>query len=203
MEDLDQASQNPYYADCPTLPHGWLYIVVDIRDMGMSKIGLTANPYPIIRISQGKTYNPFLMLFTTYELSKCTYGVSQKELSDIERYLHGRAVFGGALKHLQSGRDSEWFYMNPDSAEAQVDAVLAKRGFSVDGKTLRTFSEGYDQFNDIVPERMRKIKTIFRPNPRQFLEMAINCGFHRQQFQQYYEYLLDFHSRDEVGKVYL
>ena len=203
MFDSDQASQNSHYASYPTLPYAWLYIVVDIRDMSMSKIGLTTNKDPLNRISQGKTYNPFLMLFTTYELSKCTYGVSQKELNDIEGYLHGRATFGGALKHLQTGRDSEWFYIDADEAETQVDLHLAKRGFAVDGKTLYTTYEGYHEYGDIVPERMKKIKTIVRPDPEEFYQLVISRGMKPQQFQEYYQYLMEYHSRDSVGKVYL
>ncbi|MBO1405385.1 hypothetical protein BVJ64_18160 [Vibrio cholerae] len=202
-EDYDQASENPYYALYPKIPNAWLYIVIDIRDLTMSKIGLTTNEHPMNRISQGKTYNPFLMLFATYELSKCTFGISLKELQDIEGYLHGRSTFGGAIKHLQSGRESEWFYTHPEEAEYQVDIHLAKRGFSVDGKTLYTVYEGYQQHGDIVIERMRKIKTIIRPNPEEFYLNAVNCGLQPEQFRPYYDYLLEYHSRDAIAKVYL
>lgn len=171
--------------------------------MSMSKIGLTTNQDPMTRISQGKTYNPFLMLFTAYELSKCTYGVSQKELNDIEGYLHGRATFGGALKHLQSGRESEWFYIHPDLAENQVDTLIAKRGFAVGGQYLYTCYEGYHQFGGIVPARMKQIKTIYRPYPKDFYQLAVSRGMNTEQFRHYYQYLEEFHSRDEAGKIYL
>ncbi|XDF80132.1 hypothetical protein AAFX60_017290 [Aliivibrio fischeri] len=203
MYDCDSASQNSYYAQFPRLCYGWVYIAIDIRDMGMSKIGLTSIQDPVVRISQGKTYNPFIMPFAAYELSKCTFGVSKEELGDMEANLHSRSGFGKPLQHLSSGRDSEWFYIDPDSAENQMDMYIAKRGFAVDRKYLYTYNSGYEKFGGIVPERMQKIKTIYRPEPQRFYNMAINRGLRFEQFRNYYDYLVNFHDRDDDGKIYL
>ena len=201
--DEDQAIENMHYSKFPSLDYGWLYIAIDIRDMSMSKIGLTTRDDPYQRISQGRTYNPFLRLFAVYELSRCTFGVSKEELSDIEKYIHNRSIFGEPLKHLDSNRDTEWFFLDPDSAEFQVDLLLMKRGFSVDGKSLYTYYEDVETYCDVVIDRMRKIKTIFRPSPSEFESKAQQCGMPFELYQQYYNYLVSFHQRDLSHKVYL
>lgn len=201
--DDEAADQNSYYSQYQPLENAWLYIAIDIRDMSMAKIGLTRRESPESRIAQGKTYNPFLTLFTSYELSKCTYGSSQKELNDIESYIHGRCIFGNAIKHLYTGRNSEWFPISPEKAEHQIDWILAKRGFAVDNKSLYTYNTEYEKFNYIAVERMKKIKKINRPNPYSFSEMAENGGIGYNLYAPYYEYLLEFYNRDADGKIYL
>jgi len=201
--DDDQAIENTHYTKFPTLKSGWLYIAIDIRHMNMSKIGLTTRENPSQRISQGRTYNPFLRLFAAYDLSQCTFGISKEELSDIEKYIHSRSVFGEPLKHIDSNRDSEWFFLDPDSAEYQVDSLLRKRGFSVDGKTLYTYYEGLETCGDIVIDRMKKIKTIYRPLPDEFNTQAERSGMPFELYQQYYNYLVSFHQREPIDKAYL
>ncbi|EPN3958437.1 hypothetical protein ACPUEJ_20070 [Vibrio tubiashii] len=199
----ESAEENEYYADYPKIENAWLYIAIDIRDMTTAKIGLTTNANPLKRLSQGKTYNPFLMMFTTYELSRCTFGISKEELSDIESYLHGKGTFGGAIRHLSSGRKSEWFHIHPDRAENQVDMLITKRGFSVDGEYLFATGVGYKKYGEIMPERMRKIKTIFRPIPKEFINKATSVGIKPDQYKNYVEFLEEFHARDPDGKIYL
>lgn len=201
--DDEESNQNPYYLEYPSLEFSWLYIAVDIRDMCMAKIGLTRRENPQQRISQGKTYNPFLVLFTTYELSKCTYGTSQQELNDIEGYIHRRSDLGMPIKHLYTERDSEWFYISPEDAEHQIDWILAKRGFSVDNKTLWSTCVTNEKFNGIAVDRMKKIKTIFRPYADEFVRVAESSRIPFELYQSYYDYLVQFHLRDNDGKVYL
>ncbi|EGQ8195907.1 GIY-YIG nuclease family protein [Vibrio parahaemolyticus] len=201
--DDEAASQNEYYAEFPTLPYAWIYIAIDIRDMRMSKIGLTRQRDPQKRLAQGKTYNPFLTLFAVYNLAETTYGISNKELRDIENYIQSRAVFGDALKHFHTGRHSEWFFLDPDEAEAQVDWMIAKRGFAVDGKYLYTHDEKDEKFNGISVERLKKIKTIFRPFPDDFSQVAAEAGMPTYLCKDYLSYLDEFHSRDADGQIYL
>ncbi|MBD8566194.1 GIY-YIG nuclease family protein [Oxalobacteraceae sp. CFBP 8763] len=204
-DDFDEpvATQNEHYAKFPSCEHAWLYIAIDIRDMSISKIGLTTKDSPINRIKEGRTYNPFLTLFTTYELSRCTFGVSLKELRDIERYIHRRSVFHPPIRHLYTGGESEWFYVPPDEAESMVDGLLAKRGFSVDGRYLYTMFEGPHNQGEMDIEQMKKIKKIYRPFPGDFVEAAECAGIKRKHYHGYIEYLRDFHSRPDVEKIYL
>ena len=205
IDDFDphNATQNSHYSSYPLLSFGWIYIAIDIRHINMVKIGITRQETPEQRVSQGKTYNPFLVLFATYELSKCTYGVSQEELNDIEGYIQCRSFLGGAIKHMRTERDSEWFICHPDEAESQIDWVLAKRGFSVDGKHLYDLYCGEDRLNGINVEKMKKIKKIYRPLPESFYYQADAAGIPFELFEGYYSYLEDFHSRDVIGKIYL
>jgi hypothetical protein len=202
-DDLDEpiAQQNEHYAAFEPAPFAWLYIAVDVRDMGMTKVGLTKKEAPSRRIAEGRTYNPFLTLFATYELSRCSFGVSAVELGDIESYIHKRLC--KPLKHLDSQRDSEWFYLHPEAVEGTIDWILAKRAFSVDGKQLYTFFDGPHNRHGLNIELMRKIKTIFRPQPMEFARKADDAGMEREQYQQYYEYLDEFHARSPADKVYL
>lgn len=199
----EKAEQNDYYAKYPLLLNAWIYIAIDIRHMKISKIGLTTVKHPIYRLSQGKTYNPFLKLFSTYELSKCTYGMSQKELNDIEKYIHRRSIFGSPINHLLSKKKSEWYLIDPEAAEMQVDWLFAKRGFSVDGYYLYTYFEGVETYGDVVIERMKKIKKIYRPNPNDFLTEIKRCNIPLDLVQNYYNYLVAFHKDDRVDKAYL
>ena len=199
----DKATQNEHYAKFPTLPNAWIYIAFDIRHMSLTKVGLTTNEDPKKRISQGITYNPFLKLFAVYELSRCTFGISQKELNDIEGYIQRRAIFGEPLKHLESKRKTEWFLMDPESVESQADWLFAKRGFSVDGYSLYTCSSEIETYHNVVIERMRKIKTIFRPLPDDFLKQMKKCNIPIELVKDYYEYLVEYHQRDASEKVYL
>ncbi|NIY94677.1 GIY-YIG nuclease family protein [Vibrio diazotrophicus] len=201
--DDEAASPNSHYAMYPPLEYAWLYIAIDIRDMDICKVGLTTRESPHQRVSQGKTYNPFLFLFASYELSKCTYGVSQKELDDIERYIHRRSIFGGAIKHLATGRDSEWFSIHPEEAERQIDWILAKRGFAVDGKVLWSNSQKDEKFNFIAVERMKKIKTVYRPEPWEMSEMFDRMEAPYTTLNQFYRFLREYHDRDADGKIFL
>ena len=203
----EKASQNPHYAHYPTIPNAWIYIAIDIRDMNMCKIGLTTKEDPLKRISEGRTYNPFLELFTTYQLSACTWGCSQKELNDIENYFHRRSTFGGAIKHVRTQRDSEWFFNDPEEAEHQIDWMLAKRGFSVRGWYLYEVytREDRDQekLNYINVDALKEIKTIFRPDPYEYQNKALAAGIKDYQFVDYFNFLVDFNRGDEIRKIYL
>lgn len=199
----EKSEQNEYYENYPVLSNAWIYVAIDIRHMNMSKVGLTTAEHPKKRLSQGTTYNPFLKLFSTYELSKCTYGMSQKELSDMEKYIHRRAVFGEPFNHLQSKRKTEWFLMEPESAETQIDWFLAKRGFSVDGYYLFTYFEGVETYNEVVIERMKKIKKIYRQHPKDFLSEIEQCNIPLDLVQDYYNYLNTFHKEDRADKAYI
>ncbi|WLH36086.1 hypothetical protein PSH79_02020 [Pseudomonas sp. FP2196] len=200
--DEEIAEQNDHYAAYPLSEHGWLYIVADIRDMSISKIGLTTKKTPEQRLAEGKTYNPFIVLFATYNLSKLTYGISKVELKDIEGYIHRRS-FADPVMHLYTGRNSEWFYMHPETAELEVDRMLAKRGFSVGGKYLYSSYEGDHNHNGIYASRMREIKTIYRPFPRDFEEMVADLGTPKIYYQSYLDYLKDYHLRSHRDKIYL
>lgn len=201
--DDEKASQNSYYAQFPASEYAWLYIVVDIRDMGLAKIGLTTRESPEKRVAQGKTYNPFLSLFTTYELSRCTFDTSKKELCDIESYIHGKSVFGDPVRHLSSSKNSEWFFIEPEEAEHQIDWILAKRGFAVDGKALWSASQKDVKYNSIAVDRMKKIKKIYRPFPDDFYRIAEASRIPFNLYKSYYSYLTDFHQRGADGKIYL
>jgi hypothetical protein len=201
-DDLD-AEENDFYSGYTPSEYAWIYIVIDIRDMNLSKIGLTTKKSPLARVSEGKTYNPFLMLFATYELSKCTYGVSSKELSDIERYIHDRFVFGNPIRHLYTRGKSEWFYIPPQHAESQIDWIIAKRNFSVDGKKLFTFYEGDHNHGGIHVPRMRKIKKIYRPLPDDFRATAEASGIDFHYYAEFYNFLIDYHAQSPAEKIYL
>ena len=200
--DEEFAEINDYYDEYPRSEFAWLYIAVDIRDMGISKIGLTTKKTPEQRLAEGKTYNPFIVLFATYELSKITNGISRFELGEIEGYIHRRS-FADPVLHLYTGRNSEWFYMHPDSAESEVDRMLAKRGFTVGGKRLYSFYEGDHNHNDIYVSRMKQIKKIYRPFPEDFNDMVENLGLPSKYYREYLDYLVDYHSRDFKDKAYL
>ncbi|HCZ8661477.1 TPA: GIY-YIG nuclease family protein [Citrobacter braakii] len=165
--------------------------------MNMCKIGLTTKEDPLKRINEGKTYNPFLELFATYQLSACTWGCSQQELNDIENYFHHRATFGGAIKHVRTQRDSEWFFNDPEEAEHQIDWMLAKRGFSVRGWSLYEIyiREDRDQekLNYVNVDALKEIKTIFRPEPYEYKSRALAAGLRDYQFADYFNFLFDFH----------
>lgn len=206
----EYTEQNPYYANFCRLPYAWLYIAIDIRDLTTCKIGLTSKAHPRMRLAEGKTYNPFLELYTIYELSATTWGCSREELQDIESYIHNRHIFGAALRFPESGRDTEWFRTTPDEAEWQIDYILAKRGFSVDQFTLYDTAERVyltpDQkfrINDIHFEAMKKIKTIFRPDPYTYSERACAAGMNYHEYKSYIEHLEKFHAGDWIHKIYL
>ncbi|WP_202934878.1 hypothetical protein [Vibrio navarrensis] len=190
----DEAHPNEYYQNEPTIDSAWLYIAIDIRDMRMVKVGLTTRENPHDRILNGRTYNPFVTLFAAYDLTKNTFGISKKELADMESRIHGRGAFGEPLRHLNSGRRSEWFFIDPDEAEFQIDVNLAKRGFSVDGYMLFTHQSGYEKYNDIAIWRMKRIKSVFKPKPLDFKELADSRGIPFEIYKPYYEYLVAFHG---------
>ncbi|MDD2033190.1 GIY-YIG nuclease family protein [Pseudomonas sp. E141] len=200
--DDEPAERSEYYAACPPSPHAWLYIAVDVRDMGIAKIGLTTKRTPEMRIAEGRTYNPFLVLFTTYDLARCTWGTSAKELADIERYIHRRAVFGTPIGHLATGRSSEWFRIHPEQAESIVDAMLAKRGFSVGERYLYSSYDGPDVFDQIRVSRMREIKTVYRPSLRAVIDDSINAGIPDEYYREYYNFLRAYHSRPQAERPY-
>lgn len=205
MDDESEfPTPNPVYADYPLKTHGWIYIAIDMRDLGLSKIGLTTKHNPIFRIAEGRTYNPFLTLFSTYELARCTFGISQQELSDIEGYIHRRgSAFGPPLKHLDSGRDSEWFNIRPDHAESQVDWILAKRGFSVANENLYELYENSNNRNGINIRAMRKIKKINRPFPDSVEYLAATAGYDTRLIRPYLSYLEEFHSPGHADQIWL
>lgn len=204
------SEQDDYYSQYPVLDHAWLYIAIDTRNLQICKIGLTSREHPKLRIRAGKTYNPFLELFAIYELSGTTWGCSKQELQDIEGYIHRRGVFGEALKYPGTLRESEWFPIHPEEAEWQIDWILAKRGFSVQGWTLYDTGErpNLDQeqckrLNQVHFEAMKEIKTIFRPTPDEYLCSALLSGMDERQIEGYLDYLYKFHSGDWITKRYL
>lgn len=195
---------NPAYAGCPVIKHGWIYIAVDMRDLSLSKIGLTTKQSPMLRIAEGRTYNPFLTLFTTYDLARCTFGISKRELCDIEGYIHRRgSEFGAPLKHFDSGRDSEWFNIRPDHAESGVDWILAKRGFSVDNERLNEFCDSENNRNGISIRAMRKIKKIYRPKPSSVEYIAVMAGYDEHQIRPYLSYLEEFYAPGHADQIWL
>jgi hypothetical protein len=194
---------NPVYEPYPTKEYGWIYIAIDMRDLRFSKVGLTTKEGPGRRIAEGRTYNPFLTLFTTYELARCTFGISQQELNDIEAYIHGRSAFGYALRHLDSGRDSEWFKIRPDHAEHQVDWILAKRGFSVDHEELFSYDENPNNRNGINVQAMRKIKNVHRPLPGDMQRLVQAAGYDANLIGPYLAYLEEFHALGHPDQVWL
>jgi hypothetical protein len=203
-DDNELQEINPAYERYPTKEHGWIYIAVDMRDLCLSKIGLTTKEEPSRRIAEGRTYNPFLALFTTYELARCTFGISQQELSDIEGYIHNRSIaLGCPLKHLDSGRDSEWFHTRPDHAESQVDWILARRGFSVDHENLYEMYESANYRDGINVRAMRKMKKIYRPLPGDMQHRAQSAGYDVRLIRPYLDYLAVFHTPGHRDQIWL
>lgn len=194
---------NPTYARYPRTKSGWVYVAIDMRDLCFSKIGLTTKEIPSIRIAEGRTYNPFLTLFTTYNLAACTSGISQRELNDIEGYIHRRNVFGHPLRHLHSGRDSEWFQVHPNHAESQVDWILAKRGFSVDNDHLYEVYENANNRHGINVKAMRKIKRIYRPCPEKMRDLVQLAGYDANLIRPYLDYLENFHNPGHPDQIWL
>lgn len=156
MDNQLTSTQNEHYLNYPPSMFAWIYIAIDIRDMSISKIGFTTKAAPQQRINEGKTYNPYLSLFTVYELSKCSWGTSKQELRDIESYIHRRMIFGSPIKYLYTGGNSERFDISPSDAEFQIDWILAKRGFSVNGQPLYTDRLIDPRLNNIDVEQMKK-----------------------------------------------
>lgn len=202
-DEQELLEPNPVYKDYPTKKHGWIYIAIDMRDLRFSKIGLTTEEAPARRVAQGRTYNPFITLFTTYELGRSTFGISQEELSAIEGNLHRRSVFGSPRKHLDSGRDSEWFPINPDDAEGQVDLVLAKRGFSVDHEHLYEVYDNPNNWHGLNLRAMRKIKKIYRPFPARMRQLAEDAGYSARLIRPYLDYLEEFYTAGHHGQIWL
>lgn len=198
------AEVNPAYGEYPTLLSGWIYIAIDMRDLRFSKIGLTTRETPEKRIADGRTYNPFLALFTTYELAKCTFGISVRELRDIEGYIHRRgSAFGPPLGHIISARDSEWFQIRADHAEMQVDWILAKRRFSVENEALYDVYEGPHSLNGINIETMRKIKKVYRPSVPDMRRRVNSAGYDASLIAPYLAYLEEFYSPGNPGQAWL
>jgi hypothetical protein len=195
---------NPDYASFPTIPSGWIYIAIDMRDLRFSKIGLTTKEAPSQRVAEGRTYNPFLALFTTYELAKCTFGISREELRDIEGNIHRRgSVFGPACRHMDSGRYSEWFNILPFNAESHVDWTLARRGFSVENEALYAVSDGSHSMNGIHIQTMRKIKRVFRPFASDVQRRVEHAGYDANLIAPYLSYLEEFHSFGHPDQIWL
>lgn len=195
---------NPAYAGQRPLAAGWIYIAVDMRDLRFTKIGLTTKDSPAQRISEGRTYNPFLTLFTTYELAKCTFGISAKELRDIEGYIHRRgSAFGPSLGHIASGRKSEWFRIRADNAERQVDWILAKRAFSVDREALYDVYDGPHSLNGVNIPTMRKIKSIYRPEARALAHNVMRAGYDADLIAPYLRYLEEFYRPGNPDQAWL
>lgn len=195
---------NPAYADFPTIQFGWIYIAVDMRDLCFSKIGLTTKQSPHRRVAEGRTYNPFITLFTTYELARCTFGISREELRDIESNIHGRgAVFGQPRRHIDSGIDSEWFNIFPSHAESQVDWTLARRGFSVDHEALYAISDDNQSKDGVHIQTMRKIKRVYRPLAADVRRRVESAGYDARLVAPYLTYLEQFHTPGHPDQVWL
>ena len=50
---------------------------------------------------------------------------------------------------------------------------------------------------------MKEIKTIYRPQAEDYKNRALLAGFKEYQFASYIKFLSDFHSGDEIRKIYL
>ncbi|WP_288357078.1 GIY-YIG nuclease family protein [uncultured Pseudomonas sp.] len=200
--DEEPAERNEHYSTYPSLESSWLYVVADTRDMQIAKIGLTTKKAAKQRLMEGKTFNPFIVLFATYDLSKTTWGVSQKELRDIEQYIHSRA-FGEPIPHISSGRDSEWFYMSPEEAENRIDQNLAKRAFSVNNRYLYSNYDGDHSHRGLYIERMRQIKKLHHPDPYSFARWAEKMNYPEELYKGYLEYIHEYFLRDPKNRPYL
>ncbi|MDR6680188.1 GIY-YIG nuclease family protein [Pseudomonas oryzihabitans] len=200
--DEEPAERNDHYSCYPSLESAWLYVVADTRDMQISKIGLTTKATGQKRFREGKTFNPFIVLFATYDLAKTTWGVSIEELQDIEKHIHSRA-FGEPILHISSRGKSEWFYMSPEEAENSIDHILAKRGFSVHERNLYSNYDGEHSRFGIHIERMKMIKQLHHPNPYEFAQLAIERNYPHRFYVEYLEYLQEYFLRDRKNRPYL
>jgi len=84
-----------------------------------------------------------------------------------------------------------------------MDWILAKRGFAVDGKVLWSNSQKDEKFNFIAVDRMKKIKTVYRPELWEMSEMFERMAAPYTIRNEFYRYLVEYHARDEDGKIFL
>lgn len=187
---------NPHCPSPTTLEHAWIYIAIDMRDMRFSKVGLTKEKDPKERIRQGRTYNPFLTLFTAYNLALGENQTSQQELREIESYIKTRQRygFGNPKKHIHSLFNSEWFEMPPWDAETQVDWMIANRGVTAGNHSMFDYFDTPNNRNGLSISAMRMIKTVYRPNPTKMWNQVRMAGFDPQEISVYLNYLTACHS---------
>lgn len=182
------------YINEPALPNACIYIAIDIRALSLCKVGFTTQEDPAARLNGGRTYNPFLTLYTVYRLSNCTRGCSLKELRDFEGYIHRKSILGKSIKHLHSGKSSEWFWFRPDEMESLIDHWIARRNFTVDGWNLFMNDAGDDMDHVINQSRLARIKQVVRPAPDDVLRTLRYSGIPAQWCDEYLTHLRDYHS---------
>lgn len=160
--------------------HAWLYIAVDIRNLTECKIGITTRQNPQIRIREGRTSNPFYLLFTAYNLTPLN--VDASELKKFER--HVRKKVGQPVWRVASGNESEWRYEDPRNAELVIDHHIINT-FTYNGKNL------FDEDGMPSNEEFQDIKHPYRPDPFGLWEIS-NLNY--DQCREYIDFLMDYHK---------
>jgi hypothetical protein len=143
-----------YYQVYPHVPHAWLYIAIDARDLSICKVGITTMETADLRVSGRSTENPFYCLFNSYNLG--AIGISRKELLDFERYMHRK--FADRISFVGTDIKSEWLNVSPFEAEGQIEHYIAN-AFSRDDLKLM------DEDGEIVRAEFEKFVQRNRPHP--------------------------------------
>lgn len=162
------------------LSHAWLYIAIDIRNLRQCKIGITTRESPITRIREGRTSNPYYLLFTAYNLSEMI--ASRSELENFER--HAREKVGTPVFRVASGNNSEWRYEDPRSAELVIEHLIIN-SFQKNGNIL------FDEDGLPNPAEFSSIKHPYRPDPFGFSDIS-NLNYN--ECKEYIDFLMDFHN---------
>ena len=145
------------------LEYAWIYIAIDVTNLNRCKIGITTRENPMNRIRDGRTSNPFYILFNCYELSKLK--ISNKELRNFERYIHRKLGFS-RIHRIGTGNPSEWFRLSPFDAEEEIDYYVCNN-FDFNGR------HSFDEDGNIDREVLREVKYEHRPDP---LGLSINSN---------------------------
>lgn len=160
--------------------NAWLYIAIDIRNFRQCKIGITTRQNPHERILEGRTSNPFYLLFTAYNLAYLN--VEKEELGRFERYVRGK--IGYPVYRVASGNLSEWRDEDPRNAELVIDHHIIN-SFTHDGKIL------FDEDGMPCAEEFCKIKFPYRPDPFGLSEIS-NLNY--DQCKEYIDFLMNYHN---------
>ena len=164
----------------PILQYAWLYIAIDIRNLEMCKVGITTRETPIQRINEGRTTNPFYLLFNSYDLSK--FKLTRKKLMNFERFVQQR--LGASVSRIVSGSNSEWIRTTPFNAEQEIDYRIAN-DFSSDDELL------FDEDGEILEEKFKEIKYPYRPDP---FNLSVSSNLNYEECKNYIDYLMDHHN---------
>ncbi|NMM29232.1 MAG: hypothetical protein HHJ12_18635 [Glaciimonas sp.] len=165
------------YKNEPILASAWIYIAIDISNLSKCKIGLTTMNNPGDRVKRGVTANPFYRLFNSYDLSKI--GVSKKELTDFERYLHRKV--GCRIPMNGSGEMSEWIYETPFNTEKEIEFHIANC-FHCDGKSL------LDEYGKVDYQIINQLSVKNRPSPEHIVDL-----YQYETCKEYVDYLIHYH----------